>query len=613
MMKMMGLHPSYAGLYYSSEKAYLNNGNLSDGLKTTRPNHQTHLLKTMSQPQKSPLTALIRPYRRRLYLPLLLALAGMGLFVWQSALLAGLFAGWLNAQAGGLPFGQGALWHGLPWLMLCLLLRPLLALFKERLLQKLSLHIRHQLRERLLHALAALGPVRSHFGSDGALSTLVLEQVDALDGYISRFYVQRTVAVLTPLLIAAAVFVHSKLAALLLLLTAPLVPLFMVLVGKAAAGKSREQLDTLAQLGGRFLDLVRGLPTLRRLNATAQAEKQVAASALAYQKRTMSVLTLAFLSGAVLELFASLAIALVAVYLGLGLIGVLPWAKGVVPVVYESALFILLLAPEFYAPLRQLGNDYHAKAQAQAAAEALQPLLEAAERQRPSESGNSGVQTALHAAPSLRLENVAIDGDNGRTRLAATSFAVAAGQRIGIGGASGVGKSSLLQALLGFSAYQGRMVLNDEDFAALDKACLKTQIAYLAQTATLLPGSIADNLRLAKADADEAQMQAVLRQVGLWDLVHRLPEGLHTPLGERGQGLSGGQQQRLSLAQLLLRDAPLWLLDEPAAHLDEETAAELYGVLGDISAGKTVLLVSHDLAAVPWLDGVVMLEGAHHE
>ena len=559
-----------------------------------------------SRPE-NPLERLMRPYRRRLYLPLLLALAAVVLFIWQSALLANLFGGWLNAvSAGQKPLSDG-LWTILPLILMCLLLRPLLSLLKERVLQKLSLHVRHGVRRRLLHALAALGPARSHFGSDGALSTQLLEQVDALDGYISRFYVQRTVAVATPLLIAAAVFYHSKLAAVLLLLTAPLVPLFMILVGTAAAKKSRQQLDTLSQLGGRFLDLVRGMPTLRRLNAVVQAEKQVSASALAYQKRTMSVLALAFLSGAVLELFASLAIALVAVYLGLGLIGVLPWAKGVVPVPYEGALFILLLAPEFYAPLRQLGNDYHAKAQAQAAAEALQPLLDASEGKRPSESG---IKMDLNAAPSLQLTGVRIMGAEGRERLAPTSFAVKAGARIGIGGASGIGKSSLLQALLGFSAYEGRIVLNGEDFAALDKKYLQGQSAYLAQTATLLPGSIADNLRLAKAGADEAHMQKVLSEVGLWDLIQRLPYGLNTLLGERGLGLSGGQQQRLSLAQLLLRDAHFWLLDEPAAHLDEETAAELYRVLGQISCGKTVLLVSHDLAAVPWLDDVVVLEGA---
>ena len=563
-------------------------------------------MRRLSRPE-NPLERLMRPYRRRLYLPLLLALAAVVLFIWQSALLAALFAGWLNAaSAGQKPLSDG-LRTILLLIMMYLLLRPLLSLLKERVLQKLSLHVRHGVRRRLLHALAALGPARSHFGSDGALSTQILEQVDALDGYISRFYVQRTVAVATPLLIAAAVFYHSKLAAVLLLLTAPLVPLFMILVGTAAAKKSRQQLDTLSQLGGRFLDLVRGMPTLRRLNAVAQAEKQVSASALVYQKRTMSVLALAFLSGAVLELFASLAIALVAVYLGLGLIGVLPWAKGVVPVPYEGALFILLLAPEFYAPLRQLGNDYHAKAQAQAAAEALQPLLDASEGKRPSESG---IKMDLNAAPSLQLAGVRIMGAEGRERLAPTSFAVKAGARIGIGGASGIGKSSLLQALLGFSAYEGRIVLNGEDFAALDKKYLQGQSAYLAQTATLLPGSIADNLRLAKAGADEAEMQKVLSEVGLWDLIQRLPNGLNTPLGERGLGLSGGQQQRLSLAQLLLRDAHFWLLDEPAAHLDEETAAELYRVLGQISRGKTVLLVSHDLAAVPWLDDVVVLEGA---
>lgn len=195
----------------------------------------------------------------------------MALFVVQSALLAGLFADWLNAASTAKPLTGEGLRTLLPWIIGCWLLRPVLSLIKEHLLQNLSLDIRHYVRCRLLEALAKLGPAKSRFGSDGALSTQMLEQVDALDGYISRFYVQRTVAVATPLLIAVAVFFHSKLAAVLLLATAPLVPLFMVLVGKAAAGKSREQLDTLAQLGGRFLDLVRGMPTLRRLHSAGGA------------------------------------------------------------------------------------------------------------------------------------------------------------------------------------------------------------------------------------------------------------------------------------------------------------------------------------------------------
>ncbi|KLT73472.1 hypothetical protein PL75_02570 [Neisseria arctica] len=565
----------------------------------------------MRPARPSALDSLVSPYRRRFWSALLPALLSVGLLVVQSALLADLFAAWLDSTANGETLQIARLYELLPWIIGCLLLRPFLSLVKERILQNLSLEIRHNLRQRLLAVLAKLGPERSRFGSDGALSMQVLEQTDALDGYISRFYVQRTIAVATPLVIAAAVLAHSKLAAVLMLVTAPLVPLFMVLVGSAAADKSRRQLDTLAQLGGRFLDLARGMATLKRLGAVPQAQAQVSASAKAYQERTMGVLALAFLSGAVLELFASLAIALVALYLGLGLIGVLPWAQGEVPVPYQSALFILLLAPEFYAPLRQLGNDYHAKAQASVAAEALQPLLDAVEPEfKPSENKSLPIAPLLlNGSPALKLEKLRIYGKDNRIRLDETDMAVEAGVRIGIGGRSGVGKSSLLQTLLGFGDYEGRILINGEDIAAYDKSSLQRYTAYLAQSATLLPGSIADNLKLADADADYTKMRQVLEAVDLWHLVERLPQGLDTVLGERGKGLSGGQQQRLSLAQMLLRDAPLWLLDEPAAHLDEETAASLYQVLERISRGKTVLLVSHDLAAVPWLDTVVVLEG----
>ncbi|WP_165009898.1 thiol reductant ABC exporter subunit CydD [Neisseria yangbaofengii] len=549
------------------------------------------------------LSSLLLPYRRRLWLPVVLACVSVALLIVQSALLARLFADWLNVVVVDAAVNRDVLLHILPWLMACLLLRPLLNLGKERLLQNISLETRSGLRVKLLDALANLGPARHQYGNDGALSTQVLEQVDALDGYISRFYVQSLAAVITPLAIVAAVFFHSKLAAGLLLLTAPLVPLFMILVGSMAADKNREQLDILAKLGGRFLDMVRGMPTLRRLRATDWAQKQVAQAASRYQRKTMGVLALAFLSGAVLELFASLAIALVAVYLGLGLLGVLPWAQGVVPVPYESALFILLLAPEFYLPLRQLGSDYHAKAQAQAAAEVLQPLLAHA---KPADFSDGLLNEATaHHAPEILLNNVSIT-DGGRQRLAEFSLHIPPAARIGIGGESGIGKSSLLQALLGFADYQGEILINGEGYC--DRiARLRQQTAYLAQSATLMRGSIRHNLRLAKADANENEMQQVLEQVGLWDVIARLPQGLDTLLGERGRGLSGGQQQRLSLAQLLLRNCGLWLLDEPCAHLDAQTAAEIYALLETLSRGKTVLLVSHDWQEINWLDKTVIL------
>ncbi|WP_197457568.1 ABC transporter transmembrane domain-containing protein [Snodgrassella sp. CFCC 13594] len=298
-----------------------------------------------NQSLKQSLRTLLHPYRRALGGAWYLALAGAVLIIVQSALLAKLFAAWLQG-APILPL----LWQWLPWLAVCWLLRPLLNYFKERRLLRVSVQVRTDLRQRLLAALAKLGPARRYFGSDGALSSQVLDQVDAIDGYISRYVVQQKLAALMPMLVAVAAFYYSPLAAALLLCTAPLVPIFMIFLGDAAARKNRAQLSALAQLSGRFLDLLRGLPTLRRLGAVDQAQQAVDMAALDYRQRTMKVLGLAFLSTAVLELFASLAIALVAVYLGLGLLGVLPWALGRVPVPYQG-LYLFCCWPQNFMRL----------------------------------------------------------------------------------------------------------------------------------------------------------------------------------------------------------------------------------------------------------------------
>lgn len=556
---------------------------------------------------KTYLKNLLQPYKRQMMTAFFIAVLSMGIFILQSYLLATLFADWLTAVSHKSPVTTELAWQLLPWLALCLIIRPVLGLVKDQYLLKTSLAIRADVRKKLLHAIVTLGPARQHFGSDGSLSTKVLEQVDELDGYISRFYVQRYVAVLTPILIIIATFFYSPLAAILMLLTAPLVPVFMILVGSAAAAKSQQQFVAMSQLSGRFLDLLRGMPTLKRLNATTQALATVRESSTDYQKRTMSVLRLAFLSGAVLELFASLAIALVALYLGLGLLGVLPWAKGDIPVPYQGALFILLLAPEFYAPLRQLGSDYHAKAKAEAAVAAFYPMLQAVQSTKSTHTNThdatdtNASASSLKAAPALTLDNLSIRSDDGRVRLACVNAHIGSQQCVAIVGESGSGKSSLLQALLGFVPFTGNICIDDREHTQPQLARIRHHIGYLAQSTSLLPLSIADNLRLAKADASDDELIQVLTQVELWSLLSQLPDGLDTLLGERGSGLSGGQQQRLAIAQLLLRDATLWLIDEPCAHLDPETAAQIYHLLGQLSTDKTVLLVSHDLSQVDWV------------
>ena len=539
----------------------------------------------------------------KLRLALVCAALGVAVFVLQSAILAQLIGAYLQAwqtpEATQQPID---LLRYLPSLFICLLARPSLQFFREHLSQSASHQARKQLRRQLLSKLSQLGPERHAIASDGALSARLLEQIDALDGYISRYYVQLYLVLLTPVLLLAATAYYSWLAAGLLLLTAPLVPLFMILVGGAAAKSSQQQMAAMSQLSGRFLDFVRGMPTLQHFRATQQAQTRIAHSAEQYRIKTMSVLKLAFLSGAVLELFSALAVALVAVYLGMGLLGMLPWAKGEVPVAYTGALFILLLAPEFYAPLRQLGSDYHAKAEAEGAIEELLPLLTQPEL---ATQGQQLLQQQV--APTINLKQVAVQGADARQRLAAVDLTLAAGERVLLQGESGIGKSSLLMAVMGFVAYQGEITIDQQELQQLERANWQSKIGYLSQQPAFKQATIAENLRLANPQASTDALWQALQQVQLKSLIEQLPDGINTLLGERGAGLSGGQLGRLAIAQLLLRDPQLWLLDEPNAHLDPDTQLQINQLLAEVTQGKTVIVVSHTQQGFAWVDRIEQL------
>lgn len=539
--------------------------------------------------------------KRPIYMAWGLSVVSTLLLIVQSWLIAVIFADWLTQIAHHRP-ATDVFFNYLPWLIGCLLLRPLLHFCKDRLALDAGLQVASILRKTLVEKLAQVGAARDQYGSDGGLASMVIEQCDALTGYISRFYLQRLIVVTTPIMLLVAAATQSWIATLILLLTAPLVPVFMVLIGHATARKSRQQFAAMAQLSGRFLDWLRGTATLQRLDAVGHASQDIDASAEAYRMRTMSVLKIAFLNTAALELLAALSIALLAVYLGFGLIGILPWQKNTVPVPYQSALFLLLLAPEFYAPLRQLGADYHVKAQAEGAIAELSPLL--AFQSAENTKANPFILTA---PPAIDADNIWVNHQQ-RIRLAPLSFAIAAGERLAIVGQSGSGKSTLLQIFLGFCAYQGDIFINNQNFNTINSTQFRHQIAYLSQQTMLLPMSIADNLRLPNPTASDDKLWQILAQVGLKPLIKALPNQLDTQLGERGSGLSGGQQRRLAIAQLLLQDAQLWLLDEPTEHLDSDTAAEINALLQQVTRGKTVLWVTHDATKLPWLDRQISLD-----
>lgn len=539
--------------------------------------------------------------KRPIYMAWGLSVVSTLVFIMQSWLIAVIFANWLTQIIHHRP-ATDVFFDYLPWLMGCLLLRPLLHFCKDQLALDAGLQVAGILRKTLVEKLAQVGAARDQYGSDGGLASMVIEQCDALTGYVSRFYLQRLIVVSTPIMLLVAAATQSWIATLILLLTAPLVPVFMVLIGHATARKSRQQFAAMAQLSGRFLDWLRGTATLQRLDAVGHASQDIDASAEAYRMRTMSVLKIAFLNTAALELLAALSIALLAVYLGFGLIGILPWQKNTVPVPYQSALFLLLLAPEFYAPLRQLGADYHVKAQAEGAIAELSPLLAF----QPAEK-TKATPFILTAPPAIDADNIWVNHQQ-RTRLTPLSFAIAAGERLAIVGQSGSGKSTLLQIFLGFCAYQGDIFINNQNFNTINSTQFRHQIAYLSQQTMLLPMSIADNLRLPNPTASDDKLWQILAQVGLKPLIKALPNQLDTQLGERGSGLSGGQQRRLAIAQLLLQDAHLWLLDEPTEHLDSDTAAEINALLQQVTRGKTVLWVTHDATKLPWLDRQISLD-----
>lgn len=553
----------------------------------------------LSSPEKQLLRDIAQPVKRQTTLALILATLMTLVFIAQSWLIAKIFGNWLTAFFANQPIDTHLLMSSLPWLLACLLVRPFLGMLKDNIAHRAGLQVAANVRQQLLGKLAAIGAARYQFGSDGSLTSQILSQTDALVGYISRFNLQKMVVGITPLLLLIAVATQSLFAALIMLLTAPLVPIFMIVIGKATAKKSAAQFAAMAQLSGRFLDWVRGMSTLQRLNAVATASQDIDHSADAYRRRTMDVLKVAFLNTASLELLAALSIALLAVYLGFGLMGILPWQKNSVPVPYQQALFLLMLAPEFYAPLRQLGADYHVKAQAEGAVKSLLPILSVSSPQQHLAAQQS---ITLTTPPSFVVNHLSVTTAEGRTRLSPISFAQEAGERVALVGESGSGKSTLLQVLLGFCDYQGEIYINNCDFSQIDKASFRHQVAYLSQQTTLLPMSIADNLRLAKPNASEAELIAVLQTVKLWELIERLPNGINTLLGERGSGLSGGQQRRLAIAQVMLQDAQLWLLDEPTEHLDHDTAQGIHALLEQVTASKTVLWVTHDVSALPWLD-----------
>ncbi|MFB7110070.1 thiol reductant ABC exporter subunit CydD [Streptomyces sp. NPDC056291] len=472
--------------------------------------------------------------------------------------------------------------------------RALVSWLTELAAHRASAAVKSELRGRLLERAAALGPGWLSGQRTGSLVALATRGVDALDDYFSRYLPQLGLAVAVPVAVLARIVTEDWVSAAIIVATLPLIPVFMMLIGWATQSRMDRQWRLLSQLSGHFLDVVAGLPTLKvfgRAKAQAESIRRITGE---YRRATMRTLRIAFLSSFALELLATLSVALVAVTIGMRLVsGDMDLYIGLV---------ILVLAPEAYLPLRQVGAQYHAAAEGLAAAEEIFAVLE-------TPVPESGAGTV--PAGALTFEDVSVRYP-GRSADAVTdvSFSVRPGETVALVGPSGAGKSTLLNVLLGFvKPSAGRVRVAEADLADIDLEQWRARIAWVPQRPHLYAGTIAENVRLARPDADDVAVRGALADAGALEFVDALPEGLDTLLGEDGAGLSAGQRQRLALARAFLADRPVLLLDEPTAALDGATEAEVVDAVRRLSAGRTVLLVVHRPALLDVADRVVRLDG----
>ncbi|MEV4191858.1 thiol reductant ABC exporter subunit CydD [Streptomyces toxytricini] len=531
----------------------------------------------------------------RLFLGAVVALgcAGAGLVIAQAMLIAEIVVGAFEKGLDG-----RALQTPLLLLAAVALGRGLLAWLTELAAHRASAAVKSHLRGQLLDRAADLGPGWLSGQRTGSLVALATRGVDALDDYFSRYLPQLGLAVAVPAAVLARIVTEDWVSAAIIVVTLPLIPLFMVLIGLATQSRMNRQWQLLSRLSGHFLDVVAGLPTLKvfgRAKAQAESIRRITGD---YRRATMRTLRIAFLSSFALELLATLSVALVAVTIGMRLVhGELDLYTGLV---------VLILAPEAYLPLRQVGAQYHAAAEGLAAAEEVFDVLETPVP-RPVPAAPAALPDPGPAGFCLDIDGVAVRyPGRGADSPGAVSLTVAPGECVALTGPSGAGKSTLLQVLLGFTAPSaGRVRIGGADLSVLDPEQWRQHVAWVPQRPHLFAGTVAENVRLARPDASDEALARALEDAGAREFVAALPQGAETVLGEGGSGLSAGQRQRIALARAFLADRPVLLLDEPTAALDGETEAAVVEAVGRLAAGRTVLLVVHRPALLALADRVV--------
>ncbi|KGQ38034.1 heme ABC transporter permease/ATP-binding protein CydD [Gallibacterium anatis] len=533
--------------------------------------------------------------RKPLRLNLLFAIISTILLVVQTWLLAGLLHDLIIAQ---LPREQ--LLPSFISLPIIFFVRAGLLYAREKVGFYSGQRLRRHLRQQILTKLQQVGPATLAYRPVGSWATLALEQVENLHNFYARYLPQQYLSVVAPLILLIAIFPVNWAAGLILLLTAPLIPIFMALVGMKAAEANQRNITMLSRLSGQFLDRLQGLENLRIFNRTHQQTEQIEDSTEDFRETTMDVLKIAFLSSAVLEFFTSISIALTAVYFGFSYLGQIEFGSYDTGVTLFAGFFCLILAPEFYQPLRDLGTYYHDKAAAIGAADTIEEFLtqDFLIAQQGSETINSN--TVHIEAKALEVLSPA-----GKALTKPLTFMINAGENIALVGQSGAGKTSLMNVLLGFLPYRGSLLINGIELNQLDLNAWRQKLAWVGQNPLLLQGTIRENLALADQKASDEQLKSALQQAYVEELIPLLDK----PLQDGGLGVSVGQAQRLAVARALLKqDTPLLLLDEPTASLDARSENQVLNSLQQLGKAKTTLMITHRIEDLKQSDGILVMQ-----
>ena len=468
----------------------------------------------------------------------------------------------------------------------CFTARAVLIWLRERMGFKAGQTLRLHLRQQIIQKLLAVGPMSLQQKPTGSWANLMLEQVENLHNFYARYLPQQFLSLIVPILILCIVFPINWAAGLILFATLPLLPIFMALAGIKAVEANQRNIGVLSRMSGQFLDKLRGLETIRLFGQAEKQTEQIYQSTEEFRLSTMDVLKMAFLSSAVLEFFTAISIAVMAVYFGFTFLGELDFGGYGVAVGLFTGFFCLMLAPEFYQPLRELGVFYHDKAAAIAAADNIETFLNEEVLSHQASQKDFQNQPLVIQAKDCVVLSV-----QGKCLTQPLNFEICEKQHIALVGQSGAGKSSLMNMLLGFLPYEGSVTINGVELRELNLSQWRAKLAWVGQNPQLIRGSLKENILLGNREVSEQALEQALSRSKADEFVYRL--GLEHQVQDSNAGISGGQAQRIAIARALLRDYELLLLDEPTASLDLQSEQQVLQALQHLSQQHTALMITH--------------------